>query len=244
MPLRDHFHSPLDDRRSWDELHGMWPATIVRFLRPRLPEGYIVGPNVHLGSLVEIDVGTFEDDEVLLGARDSGNGGVATAAWAPPAPSGAITVEPPGDTYEVRVYDLRRARQLVAAVEIVSPSNKDRPATRDKIVGKCAAMLGAGVSVSIVDIVTDRNANLYAELMARLGADPALGADPPGIYAATCRLHLSPSGQQRTRLRTWYHPLALGKPLPTLPLWLSERLVLPLDLEASYETACADLGIT
>ncbi len=30
MPLRDHFRSPLDDKHSWDELHGMWPAMIVR----------------------------------------------------------------------------------------------------------------------------------------------------------------------------------------------------------------------
>jgi hypothetical protein len=96
MPLRDHFHAPLDKRRSWDELHGMWPATIVQQLRPRLPEGYIIGPNVHLGSLVEIDVGTFEDDEVLMGPSGTGNGGVATVAWAPPAPSVAATIEPRG----------------------------------------------------------------------------------------------------------------------------------------------------
>ncbi len=29
MPLRDHFRSPLADRRSWDGLHGQWPAMIV-----------------------------------------------------------------------------------------------------------------------------------------------------------------------------------------------------------------------
>jgi hypothetical protein len=33
MPLRDHFHSPLDDKRSWDELHGAWPTVIVN-VRP------------------------------------------------------------------------------------------------------------------------------------------------------------------------------------------------------------------
>jgi hypothetical protein len=243
MPLRDHFHPPLDKHRSWDELHGMWPAEIVRLVRPLLPEGYIIGPNVHLGSLVEIDVGTFEDDAVLMGSADTGNGGVATAAWAPPAPSVAVTIEPPGDTYEVRVYDLHRARQLVAAVEIVSPSNKDRPSSREKFVGKCAAMLRAGVSVSVVDVDTDRHANLYAELMGLLGAsDPTLGAEPPGIYASTCRLDLSPAGQ-RTRLQTWSRPLAVGQPLPTLPLWLTADLAIPLDLEASYERACADLGI-
>ena len=32
MPLRDHFRPPLDDVPCWDELHGMWPAIIVRNL--------------------------------------------------------------------------------------------------------------------------------------------------------------------------------------------------------------------
>ena len=34
MPLRDHFRSPLADRRSWDGLHGQWPAMIVIGLNP------------------------------------------------------------------------------------------------------------------------------------------------------------------------------------------------------------------
>ena len=36
----------------------------------------------------------------------------------------------------------------------------------------------------------------------------------------------------------------LGQPLPTLPLWLNAELVVPLDLEQSYEQACHDLWIT
>jgi hypothetical protein len=56
MPLRDHFRSPLDDVRSWDELHGMWPAMIVRELNLVLPEPYYAAPGIHLGTLYEIDV--------------------------------------------------------------------------------------------------------------------------------------------------------------------------------------------
>jgi hypothetical protein len=241
MPLRDHFHAPLDKRRSWDELHGGWPMVIVQQLRPKLPDGYIVGPNVHLGSEVEIDVATFEDDAVPAGLTPAGDGGVATAAWAPPAPTVAVTAAFPDDVYEVRVYDLHRARQLVAAVEIVSPSNKDRPEARTKFVGKCAGMLRAGVTVAVVDIVTGRGANLYTELLALLGRrDPTFGDDPPGTYAAACRWL---PGVSPGRLETWSHPLAVGRPLPTLPLWLRTDLAVPLDLEASYEKACADLGI-
>lgn len=59
MPLRDHFRPPLDDVHSWDELHGMWPATIVRALVEVLPQPYFAAPGVHLGTLYEIDVGTY-----------------------------------------------------------------------------------------------------------------------------------------------------------------------------------------
>jgi len=38
-------------------------------------------------------------------------------------------------------------------------------------------------------------------------------------------------------------PLAIGRSLPTLPLWLSADDVVPLDLETSYTTACADVQI-
>jgi hypothetical protein len=44
-------------------------------------------------------------------------------------------------------------------------------------------------------------------------------------------------------LETWAHPLALGRPLPTLPLWLAENLAVPLELELSYEETCRILRI-
>ena len=34
------------------------------------------------------------------------------------------------------------------------------------------------------------------------------------------------------------HPLALGQPLPTLPLWLADDFAVPLELEASYAETC------
>jgi hypothetical protein len=191
---------------------------------------------------VEIDVATYEKDEAPREFRGNGEGGVATAVWAPAAPSVAVETELPDfDEYEVQIYDVESDRRLVAAIEIVSPANKDRPEKRNAFVGKCAALLQNGVAVSIVDIVTVRHFNLYAELMAFIGqSDPTLGADPPPIYAASCRWV---QGEKRARLETWSHVLAVGRPLPTLPLWLSEFRVVPLDLEASYEKACDDLSI-
>jgi hypothetical protein len=242
MPLRDHFRPPVGNIISWEELHGQWPAVVVQQLRKQLPPGYVSGPRVHAGSPVEVDVATFEKDEVLSGSDRGGDGGVATAVWAPPTPTVAVETELPDyDEYEVRIYDVERGRQLVAAIELVSPANKDRPEKRNAFVGKCAALLQKGVAVSIVDVVTVRHFNLYAELMAFLGqADPTLGTDPAPVYAASCRWVRK---EGRAVLETWSHVLTIGQPLPTLPLWLTATRVLPLDLEQSYEKACDDLSI-
>src|SRR4051812_25337281 len=73
---------------------------------------------------------------------------------------GSLVVEtevPDTDEYEIRVYDTKRGRCLVAAVEIVSPANKDRPEHRRIFVAKCAALLQQRVSVAIVDLVTVRD---------------------------------------------------------------------------------------
>ena len=238
MPLRDHFHPPLDKRTSWEGLHGGWPMVIVQHLIRRLPSRFVAEPRVHSGSQVEIDVATFESDDPVFPTPDSSNG----AAWEPAQPSVAVETDLlDTDEYEVRVYDIERGRRLVAAVEIISPSNKDRPEHRQAFVTKCEALLRKGVSVSIVDLVTSRHFNLYAELLDLIGrSDPSLGARPPTTYAAACRW--IERGRKRI-LETWSHTLTLGQPLPTLPLWLAENLAVPLELEASYEETCRVLRI-
>src|SRR5262245_8103531 len=139
MPLRDHFRSPLDDITSWEGLHGQWPAMIVLALSPLLPRRYVAAPHVHSGSLAEIDVATFDADDLgTSGAVTDGNGAQGGAAvWAPAQPTLAVATDLPSpDEYEVRVYDQRRGRRLVAAVELVSPANKDRPEHRRAFVAK------------------------------------------------------------------------------------------------------------
>jgi hypothetical protein len=244
MPLRDHFRPPLDRIAPWEGFHGGWPMVIVQQLRKLLPVGFVASPRVHLGSQIEIDVAAFERDaDPMVSADGAGDGGVATAVWAPAAPSVAVEAPLPDyDEYEVRVFDVRTDRRLVAAIEIVSPANKDRPESRNAFVGKCAALLQQGVAVSIVDLVTVRHFNLYAELMAFIGqSDPTLGDPPPSLYAASCRWTVK---DKRPWLEAWSNRLVVGQPLPTLPLWLSPTRVIPLDLEPGYEQTCHDLWLT
>ncbi len=238
MPLRDHFHPPMATQTSGDRFHGQWPAMIVQRLNPILPSRYVAGPHVHLGTEVEIDVATFQNAQPNL-LPDAGSNG---PIWQLSEPSVAVETDLLNtDEYEVQVYDTEREQRLVAVVEIISPSNKVRPESRRVFVAKCEALLRKGVSVAIVDLVTSRHFNLYVELLELIGLrDSSLGAEPPATYAATCRW--IERGRKHV-LETWSHSLLLGRPLPTLPLWLAENYRVPLELEASYEETCRVLRI-
>jgi len=127
---------------------------------------------------------------------------------------------------------------LVAAIEIVSPANKDRPEHRRAFVTKVAALLQQDVCVSVVDLVTVRQSSLYAELLEHIDrVDPNLGPSPANLYSVSLRAR-GPS-----LLDLWYYPMAIGEPLPTLPVWLSAELRVLLPLETSYEQTCRLLHI-
>lgn len=244
MPLRDHFHGPLRQRRHWEGVHNAWPAFIIQRLNPRLPPRYHAEPHVHLGALVEVDVATLEEEEFTgAGATPNGSeGGVATAVWAPPRPTQTVDVDLPGqDVFEARVYDDGRGGRLVAAVELASPANKDRPEHRRAFAAKCSAYLQEGVSVVVVDVVTERRDNLHRELMELLGrTEAAPWPEGQDLYAVAYRTNKE---KDAWRLDLWAEALAVGRPLPTLPLWLAPNLAVPLELEASYEETCQVLRI-
>lgn len=247
MPLRDHFRPPVRRYAAWESLHAMWPGTIVQSLADKLPPQYAAEPRVRLGAFFEVDVGTLERDDDRHEAAeaepftsDDGGGGVATAVWAPARPSITDEIDPPtADEYEVLVYDVEYEHRLVAVIELVSPSNKDRPENRRAFATKCAALLHQRVSVTIVDPVTIRASNLFRETMGLMGLT-APAAEPP-LYAVACRV--VDNRRRHWRFEAWDHVLEIGQRLPTLPLWLAADLAVPLDLEESYEAACRALRI-
>src|SRR5690349_21385085 len=60
MLLRDHFRSPGNDFHSWDEVHGGWPAEMVRDLKTILPAGFRAAPKVYRGSSFEVNVSAYQ----------------------------------------------------------------------------------------------------------------------------------------------------------------------------------------
>src|SRR5579883_788083 len=59
MPLLDHFHPPLSERRHWHSFHNSWATYLSSQLNSLLPAGYFAEANVQFG--IEIDVATFEE---------------------------------------------------------------------------------------------------------------------------------------------------------------------------------------
>jgi Protein of unknown function (DUF4058) len=246
MPLRDHFRGPWSEQNPWEGFHSAWINTMVRHLNGTvLPRRFRAIPQVHLGSFVESDVAAFERDQGTDAdgpfdqQRDSANGGT-TAVWAPPEAVHTLDIEfPAQDVFEVRVHDDRRSMRLVAVVELVSPGNKDRPEQRHAFAAKCAGYLQERVGVVVVDIVTARHANLHQELLEMFGL-PRAATAASDLYAVA---YCNRKDEGKWRLKLWPAPLAVGRPLPEMPLWLASDFAVPLDLEKSYQETAQVLRI-
>jgi hypothetical protein len=226
MPLRDHFRPPLSIRRHWHSLHNAWATFLASALNQKLPERYFAEPNVQFG--IEIDVATFEEH------GDAGGSG-----WTPSEPTQTIPFALTTDIVEVAVYNQDAGPVLAGAIELVSPANKDRPDQREAFLSKCETYLRQGVGLVIVDVVTERRANFHDDLLTRLNETGAVRLNGD-LYASAYR---PIQREAQTSLAIWQEVLAVGRPLPTLPLWLRGVFCVPVELDATYERTCAELRV-
>jgi hypothetical protein len=223
MPLLDHFHPPLYPHHHWESFLSNWATRIADGIEGVLPLEFQVEERTHAGLGFEIDLAP-EDGES------------SPPVHASPLPKNGIRPVTNPDTFEVRVFSTTGGLRLVAVIELVSPGNKGCPSERRAFVAKCCSYLGQEVSLIVVDIVTNQRANLHNELLHFIEVDPGLEfLSEQTLYAAGyCPMR---RGEQEG-LDICRRPLALGAPLPTLPLRLTGDLFLPVDFEAAYLEAC------
>jgi hypothetical protein len=240
MALQDHFHPPLKLHRYWHGFHNGWASNIAAALNRYLPEGYFAQPNVMFG--IEIDVAAFEETRLLISPQPAMTGASAapSLAWAPPPPTQIVPFQPATDLVEVNIFNTAAGPELVGAIELVSPGNKDRPTNREAFASKCENYLHQGVGLVIVDIVTERAANLHNEILARLTRSTSSGF--VASLSATAYRVVERDGQPS--LDIWEQTLTVGQPLPTMPLWLRGNMCLPVELNATYERTCEEQKIT
>jgi hypothetical protein len=240
MPLLDHFHQPDKRRLPWPTISQAWAVSLMGWLNRRLPrEEYRAEINVHLGRHVEADVAEFREDDVpRIGNR---NGTLATATESAPPAILTIPASFP-DEIEIEIREEHDRSRLVDVIELISPANKKEREERDSFVAKCVAYLKKGIGVVLIDVVTDRHANLHNELLRTIGgSNPQVMPDSPTYISGYRPVH-----RRKTEVNVieiWAYEATVGQTIPSIPLGLRGGPVIVLDLEETYTDAINATGL-
>lgn len=237
MPLLDHFRPPIHPIHPCKMFHSGWATRLADRLNLNWLSREFIAQEFTSTEQLEIDIATLQRPLTANGQHGDGSQTVALMPKLWTAPAATATM--PGvfpDTFEVRVYSRQGGMDLVGAIELVSPSNKDRPHERRAFATKCASYLHQGVSVIIVDIVTTRHANLHNEIIRLMQANSSLelSADAD-LYAISYR---PVRRETKPEIDLWPVTLSIGSELPTMPLRLTGDLFVPVELEITYSEAC------
>jgi hypothetical protein len=124
--------------------------------------------------------------------------------------------------------------QLVGAVEIVSPGNKSNRHGLRAFVEKAAELLETGTHLLLVDLFPPGPRDpdgIHAAIWSRIGeSDFRLPPDLPLTLASYSAGELK---------RAFVEPVAVGRPLPEMPLFLEPDLYTLVPLEPTYMDAFA-----
>lgn len=119
-------------------------------------------------------------------------------------------------------------------IELVSPKNLAHPESRQAFTAKTFTYLQQGIGVVLIDIITESSFNLHNELIDLMRLDEPRMNENDNLYVASYRPFRR---TDNNGIDVWLFPLALGEPLPTVPLGLKRSSLIPVDLELTYEEA-------
>lgn len=220
-------HHWPNPRVPWRSFHIHWVVRLVEFLNQDvLPAGFQARPT-------EFIVG-IEPDVLLLQAADQPERERLAAQTALAEATLTATLPPPAELPIVGVYSVYDASRLVAAIEIVSPGNKDRPEMVQAFVEKTLLLLQDGVHLMVVDVISLPKQSMRRPILKRLGLDEEAAQSNVLWVSSYCAL---PGGEPQPHLtvREWAEPVEVGQPLPTLPLFLrADQLWVMVDLDSTY----------
>jgi hypothetical protein len=228
MPLHD-----WTDERGWDSVHPLWLTYLLEYVQERLPEGY----RAFLGSVPSLTVDASHrkpDVSVRRWERQQpAEAGSADTAVLAPDLEASVTVR----LDPQRALHIDFHGQLIAALEVVSPRNKDRADAKETYCNRYLGYLRLGVHLLLVDVLPRPKGFSFADVItSSLGLDlPPL---PPPFAAAYRVGEVIPVGDDLGSLvGLWRRPLQVGQPLAPLPLPLSVHRAVVIDLEETYQRA-------
>jgi hypothetical protein len=241
MPIHDWSRVPSG---LFHDFHQGWSVEIRNALnRGVMPEGYYAYIEQKT-SMVEERKRLYEPDLVAIEFESRSRSGKkpvrrgATATLETPRAHVIQELVESDDAYYARKANritIRRGLgKVVAAIEIVSPGNKDSEKSFEAFVENADAFLGNGIHLLIVDLF------------------PPTPRDPQGVHKAIAA-ELSdvpfklPAGKRRTvvsyrasdPVTAFVEPVAVGDKLPSIPLFLTDDLHVPVPLESTYTATWA-----
>lgn len=234
MPLMDHFSGSLKRLFPFRSLHQAWAVRITEELNMRwLPSGFSALEGTTSTTRSEIDIATYEMPTISDHGPQANGSNVSQ--FVVPAPLATVALRD-RQAFETEIQVADEEGTLVAVIELISPSNKGRPAEREGFVAKMASHILGGVSVLLVDIASSKQFNLHNELVALLESDEGRLDPNAFIYASSYR---PKSVDEATRADIWAVPLAIGRELPTMPLRITGDTFVPIELELTYSQVCS-----
>ena len=234
MPFHD-----WTDRSGWEGMHHLWITELLRWVKPRLPAGY----RAYIGSAPVVAVGAPE-----------GRPDVAVHRWSDTPgsdsdPPGTDVASASGDVIEpeielaVATLDpgtslfVEKQGRLIAAVELVSPRNKDRASARETYRNRYVGHLLEAVHLLLVDVHRRPIGFSFADGIA---AELSIDQKPlPPPFAVSYRVG-EPAATGGRFLAIWRRTLSPGSNLPLLPLPLDVHSAVTVDLERTYSAAAVD----
>lgn len=227
MPLLDHFHPPSDTQHPWDRVFPAWTEAIARRLNAQgLPEYHHAAAQVDLH--VEADVVAFQGPKPQAPPSIAG-------AWPPPPDHSFIMPAWCRDEIDVQILKSEGGYTLVGIIKMVSPGHKETVETRRSFATQCSTYLDRGIGLVLIDVVASHAGNIHDEIIDLRGFPAEYRfAGIPDLYVASYRPVRRKSGDH---IEIWPTALAIGAPMPTVPLPIRNEPTRPLDLEGTYAEA-------
>ncbi len=227
MPIHDWSNVPPG---LFHHFHQNWTVEICDNLNDgRLPDGHYALVEQRAVGLVQ-DVLTLrerqrQDDPLPL------TGGGLAVADAPPK-AWLVSRAEDEELYATRAnrVAVRAAdAHLVAVIEIISPGNKANKQALHALVSKSLEFLQQGVNLLLVDLLPPSPRNpqgIHPLIWSEVREEPFVL--PPGRPLTLAAYAAGPPPT------AYVEPVAVGQPLPDMPVFLDADTYVPLALEATY----------
>ncbi len=232
--------------------HLLWIAELHQAVSERLPKSYYCLPEQVAGvgnpDVLTLQFSTYKTP--LPGANGSsgshppsGAGAVAVAT----APKARFTARSEAVTRNPKSVVVRHVsgHRVVAIIEIVSPNNKGSASALKAMTEKAAGFLRAGVHLLFLDLFppSARDPNgIHPLIWSEIETRPTLvwsdAEEQPFALPSDKPLTLAAYSSGLT-FEAFIEPVAVGDPLPDMPLFLTPDAHVLVPLEASYAEAWA-----